>query len=38
MDSIKRVTGIVIQFHCLDSLLRAGKVTIGVNTGKDYKM
>ena len=37
MDSSKTVTGIVIQFHCIDSLLSAGKVTIGVNQGKDYE-
>ena len=31
------VTGIVIQFQCLDPLLSAGKVTIGVNKGEDYE-
>ena len=36
MDSSKTLTGIVIQFQCLNSLLSAGKVTCCVNKGKDY--
>ena len=36
MDSIKTITGIVIQIHCFESLLSAGKVTCCVNKGKDY--
>ena len=37
MGSNKTVTGIVIQFQCIDSLLSAGKVISCVNKSEDYK-